>query len=404
MKTDTAYAWGEGVFTLLSWFKTQKVSAAKVMVAGAGALGNEVVKNLALFGVGNIVIVDFDTIERSNLTRSVLFRETDARKSRFKAKVLAQRAKQVNPYIRTTAICGDLASEVGLGLYKQMDVIIGCLDSRYARYLLNAMAFRAGKPWVDGAIENLDGTVRVFRPEANCYECGLTSDEFESIMLKTGCADVVQTNRSFGRIATTPISASLIGAVQVQEAMKIIHQEELESGAFTSLLGKMFKYEGMRFSSKVFKHQTHYPDCPAHENWTQCVELKHLGSDVTVKNALAILKEELGVREVEINLRNNKFIEKIISRTDEQEFPVLLPESRLGSFIDSHEVLKNLRYKDILYQKKCENIDSHFPYQNFTLKRIGIPCFDIIQVATEKGIFYVELTKDRIKYNRVLSD
>ena len=67
------YEWGEGVFTLLSWFKKEKVKNAKVLVAGAGALGNEVVKNLALFGIGHIYVCDFDRIEISNLTRSILF-------------------------------------------------------------------------------------------------------------------------------------------------------------------------------------------------------------------------------------------------------------------------------------------------------------------------------------------
>lgn len=75
MQENHKYEWGEGVFTLLSWFKKDKVKNAKVLVAGAGALGNEVVKDLALFGVGHIYVVDFDQIEISNLTRSVLFRK-----------------------------------------------------------------------------------------------------------------------------------------------------------------------------------------------------------------------------------------------------------------------------------------------------------------------------------------
>ena len=85
------YEWGEGVFNLLSWFKKDKVKNARVLVAGAGALGNEVVKNLALFGVGHIYIVDFDRIELSNLTRSVLFREDDAYNHDYKAVVAAKR-------------------------------------------------------------------------------------------------------------------------------------------------------------------------------------------------------------------------------------------------------------------------------------------------------------------------
>ena len=69
MRNSESYEWGEGVYTLLSWFKKDKVKNARVLVAGAGALGNEVVKNLALFGVGQIFVVDFDQIEISNLRR-----------------------------------------------------------------------------------------------------------------------------------------------------------------------------------------------------------------------------------------------------------------------------------------------------------------------------------------------
>lgn len=65
MPDKANYEWGEGVYNLLSWFKKDKVKNARVLVAGAGALGNEVVKNLALFGIGHIYVVDFDRIELS---------------------------------------------------------------------------------------------------------------------------------------------------------------------------------------------------------------------------------------------------------------------------------------------------------------------------------------------------
>ncbi len=133
MASEQKYEWGEGVFTLLSWFKKDRVKNARVLVAGAGALGNEVIKDLALFGVGHIFVVDFDRIEVSNLTRSVLFREADAFEHRFKAEVAAERAMEINPQIKVTPIVGNLFSEVGCALYKSVDVIIGCLDSRLAR-------------------------------------------------------------------------------------------------------------------------------------------------------------------------------------------------------------------------------------------------------------------------------
>lgn len=262
---EHAYEWGEGVYTLLSWFKKDKVKNARVLVAGAGALGNEVVKNLALFGVGNIYVVDFDTIEISNLTRSVLFREKDAYSHAYKAQIVAERAMEINPQIKVVPIVGNLFSEVGFGLYQSVDVIIGCLDSHIARYLLNRLAMRAGKTWIDGSIENLTGAVKVYTPGVNCYECGLSREAFNNIMLRTGCADVVRTQNKAGRVATTPISASIIGAMQVQEAMKIIHASDEEPVPFKTLEGKMLRYEGMTNSVNIYRYASWKKSCPAHE-------------------------------------------------------------------------------------------------------------------------------------------
>ena len=141
MDEQNKYEWGEGVFTLLSWFKKDKVKNARVLVVGAGALGNEVVKDLALFGVGHVYVVDFDCIELSNLTRSVMFREDDAYNHSYKAEIVAKRAMEINPQIKVIPIVGNLFSEVGFGLYRMVDVVIGCLDSRIARYQLNRLCY-----------------------------------------------------------------------------------------------------------------------------------------------------------------------------------------------------------------------------------------------------------------------
>src|SRR5689334_15768239 len=80
---------------LIAWWDQSKLGKSTMLVVGAGALGNEVVKNLALLGIGRIFLVDFDTIEPSNLARSVLFRSAD--KGRSKAEVAAERARELNP-------------------------------------------------------------------------------------------------------------------------------------------------------------------------------------------------------------------------------------------------------------------------------------------------------------------
>ena len=392
------YEWGDGVYTLLSWFKKDKVKNAKVLVAGAGALGNEVVKDLALFGIGHIYVVDFDQIEISNLTRSVLFREDDAYNHSYKAEVVAKRAMEINPQIRVTPIVGNLASEVGFGLYKAVDVVIGCLDSRIARYLLNRLCMRAGKTWIDGSIENLTGVVRVYTPGVSCYECGLSREEFNNIMLRTGCADVVRTQTTAGRVATTPISASIIGAMQVQEAMKVIHQDSTEPAKFKTLQGKMLHYEGMTNHMGIFKYAYWKNTCPAHERWDDVVECKDLSASMTVKEALTKLKKMFGARVVEINMRNNKFVEKIISEQPEKEFEVMIPESKLDDFINSNPELKKLSYRTLFHKLYFENIDKDFQYQNLTLQQIGIPAFDVIQVSSDTGLYYVELSADAHLY------
>lgn len=78
---------------LIPWWDQEKIQNAKIMVVGAGALGNELVKNLTLLGIGNILILDMDSIENSNLTRSVLFRRNDV--GRYKAEVAAERAREI---------------------------------------------------------------------------------------------------------------------------------------------------------------------------------------------------------------------------------------------------------------------------------------------------------------------
>lgn len=399
MQQGDKYQWGEGVFTLLSWFKIDKVKNARVLVAGAGALGNEVVKDLALFGVGHIYVVDFDRIEISNLTRSVLFREKDAYNHSFKAEVVAKRAMEINPQITVTPIVGNLFSDVGLGIYRRADVVIGCLDSRIARYQLNRLCMRAGKSWIDGSIENLTGVARVYTPGVSCYECGLSRDEFNNIMLRTGCADVVRTQSSAGRVATTPISASIIGAIQVQEAMKVIHLDTLQQGQYRTLQGKMLRYEGMMDEMNIYKFASWKKNCPAHERWTDIIEDKELSAGMTVGDALARLKALLGVNAVEINMRNNKFIDKIVSDKPEKEFDVMVPESKLDDVINHNDELRKLSYRTLFHKSFYENIDTGFPYPDLTLQQIGIPPFDVIQVSTDRGTRFVELSADSQQYD-----
>src|SRR5688572_4855912 len=87
---------------LISWWDQRRLSEATMLVAGAGALGNELVKNLTLLGVGTLIVVDMDAVELSNLSRCVFFRGEDEGKS--KARVVSERASGLNPDVRILAV------------------------------------------------------------------------------------------------------------------------------------------------------------------------------------------------------------------------------------------------------------------------------------------------------------
>ena len=155
----------EGRFARLEaieWWDQARLREARVLVIGAGALGNEVIKNLSLLGVGHLHIVDRDRVELSNLSRSVLFRETD--EGRPKAECAARAAREIFSGLQVTHTVGNVLADVGLGWFRWAEVVVGALDNREARVFVNAACARVGRPWIDGGIEVLHGIARGFAP------------------------------------------------------------------------------------------------------------------------------------------------------------------------------------------------------------------------------------------------
>ena len=391
IETVTLGEWGADIYPKLSWFKQKKVSEAHVMVVGCGALGNEAIKNLALFGVGNLILVDFDEVEYSNLTRSILFTQEDALMHRYKVEAAAESVKRINPNINVTTIVGDIATSVGLGLIRKMNVVVGCLDNRWARYTLNRLCMRAGVPWVDGGINALEGVAKVFIPGQNCYACTLEPSALEELKRGTSCAVAIKRNIESGRVPTTPIVASIIGAVQAQEAMKLVHKEELASGELTSLCGKMFCYDGASMTVRLVSHKAWDEDCPMHESWSAIVELP-LTNLNTVEEVLAWIKENLSQDKAEIVLRNQTFVDFIEDRTTGEKYNVMLPEGKVAAFIENDEVLRT-KPMGQFYQHTIRNINTDFKFQHLTLKQLGIPDQDVVYVRTSDAEYYIELVR-----------
>src|SRR5712691_4532635 len=107
---------------LIEWWDQARVGKTRILVIGAGALGNEILKSLALIGSGATLVYDPDRIERSNLSRSVLFREAD--EGSFKAEVCVREMRDINPDVRARARCENVIAGAGLGVFLWADVVI----------------------------------------------------------------------------------------------------------------------------------------------------------------------------------------------------------------------------------------------------------------------------------------
>lgn len=274
-----------GTFEFISWWEREKVQKAKVMVIGAGALGNEVIKNLALMGVGNLFIVDFDKVEAANLSRSVLFREGDD--GRSKAEIAAARAKSINPDVHVQYMNGDVTSQLGLGIIRRMDVIIGCLDNREARLAVNRFCYWVNKPWVDGAIQELLGLMRVFVPgQGACYECTLTEQALRDLSMRYSCPLLARQNILLGKVPTTPTIASIIGGMQSQEALKLINNMPVEPGKVTHFNGMVNEMHTTAYSPR--------DDCESHWTYGEITELPARAERTTLADLLRIARADLG--------------------------------------------------------------------------------------------------------------
>ena len=229
---------------LIRWWDQEKIRNARVLVLGAGALGNEVVKNLALVGVGKTWIVDFDSIETSNLTRSALFRAGDV--GNTKAEVLSQRANEMNPDASFQPLPVDARYELGLNFLREIDLVFGCLDNREARYFVNRACFLLRKPFIDGGLDTLNGSVTVFLPpETACYECTLSSIDRTELQKRISCLRSTDPEIK-QHVPTAPTIASIIGGLQTQVGLRLLHGLDVPAGKRLGLYGLSDVFFDMR--------------------------------------------------------------------------------------------------------------------------------------------------------------
>lgn len=367
-------------FGYISWWRQEVVREATVLVVGAGALGNEVLKNLALMGIGNLLIADFDTIEDSNLSRSVLFREKD--NGSRKVDAAARGVKSLNPDVNVKSWHGDINFEMGLGVYRHVDAIVGCLDNREARLSINRASWAVDRPWVDGAIQELMGIVRVFWPgQGACYECTLTDHDYQMIGLRYSCPLLARDNLLLGKVATTPTSASIVAAFQTQEALKLIHDMEVQPGKAMMINGLTNDVYTTEYPVKDF--------CMSHSKLDPIVELPHVRSDkTTVAELLEIARARLGP-EAMLEFSGELVVAMHCNECGQES----LIFKRMARLYDSSAICPDCgaRREMVLTHR----VTGEETFLGRTLADIDVPALDIIRARNEKESVYYELTGDK---------
>jgi molybdopterin/thiamine biosynthesis adenylyltransferase len=376
-------------FGLITWWDQQKLRDAKVLVVGAGALGNEIVKNLALLGVGNILIADLDRIENSNLSRSVLYRREN--NGQYKATVAAAAAKEIYPDLKVGAFNGNIVYDLGLGVFNWADIVIGGLDNREARLSINRNCWKCNKPWIDGAIQQIDGTARVFvpenhplgKPEAACYECTMSQTDWKLLQLRRSCNLLSKTEMETGKTPTTPTISSIIAGVQCQEAIKILHGME-------TISGKGWVFSGLSTDSYITEFQKK-EECFSHDPLEKIVSMPWSADTTTAREVLAEAKRLLGP-DAEVELARD-VLEKMVCPSCHMEEQLFVSLGRVNSDKASCPSCAVGKRDPVTFYK----IRGTESFLDRTLARIGVPALDILIARTADRAIGLELSNDAAK-------
>jgi molybdopterin/thiamine biosynthesis adenylyltransferase len=357
-------------FRLIPWWDQKKMQSARVLVIGAGALGNEILKNLVLLGFERILIVDLDKIEESNLSRSILYRGSDV--GSYKAEAAARSVLALAPNVKVKALVANVVQDCGLGIFAWSDVIIAGLDNREARLWINRCAWKMNRPWIDGAIEGINGVAKVFiAGAAPCYECTLGETDWKLLEQRMSCNLLLREANTEGKVATTPTISSVIAGIEVQEAVKLLH-------GMPTLAGCGFVFEGLNHTSYKVEY-TANPDCMSHFTFASVTELARKSSEWTLEDLRRRGVEDLDAPDVVV-----EFTRDIVR---ELECPACGAKEEIFAPVGSikYEQGRCPRDGEMRVVKTIHSYHGSEDFGKRSLDKLGLPLFDVFTVRTTEN-------------------
>ena len=295
-----------------------KLKNSRVLVVGTGALGSPVLLYLSAAGIGTIGIIDFDTVDESNLQRQIIHSTNEI--GNPKVNSAKSRINSINPNIDVIAYNDKLTSKNALEIIKNFDVVVDGTDNFQTRYLINDACVFLNKPFVYGAIFRFEGQSTVFNADKNCpcYRC---------IFPEPPKAGLVPSCSEAGVLGVLP---GIIGTIQASETIKTV----LEIGE--TLKGRLLTLNALKMDFKDYKIKKD-------ENCKVC------GENATIKELIDYeefcgLKDSL--QEIEFKELSGENLKELIDKKEQ----ILLIDVRISTDFQAKNIYnsKNIPFEDLL--------------------------------------------------------
>ncbi len=220
----------------------RRLKAARVLMVGAGGLGSPVGLYLAAAGVGTLGVIDFDTVDETNLHRQVLYGESDVGRPKLEAAL--ERLRDVNPHIEFVPHHTRLTSENALEILEPYDIVVDGTDNFPTRYLVNDACVLLGKPYVYGSILRFEGQISIFgAKDGPCYRCLFREPPPPGLVPSCGEAGVLG------------VLPGIVGSIQALETIKLI------VGAGDPLIGRLLLFDALALRWRELRLRRN-PSCP----------------------------------------------------------------------------------------------------------------------------------------------
>jgi len=338
----------------------KRIKSASVLCIGAGGLGSPIAMYLAAAGIGKIGIVDFDTVDYSNLQRQIL--HTDADVGRPKAQSAKETINGINPHCEVVIHNTRISSENALDLIRPYDIVVDGTDNFPTRYLTNDACVLLKKPNVYGSIFRFEGQASVFAPHLGgpCYRCLYPEPPPPGMV--PSCAEG-------GVLGVLP---GIIGCIQATEILK------LALGKGSLLVGRLLLFNAldMKFRELKLRRDPQCPVCGEHPTVTELIDYEMFcGIQPPTPEANA---DEVTVQEMKRAIDNPSLGIKVVDVREQFEYEIarvegvpLLPMSQL--------------------QRRFTELDPNSQY--YLLCKVGARSFECVEFLREQGFKYVKNVK-----------